>query len=250
MGIRSNLAIAIVALALGCTPALAQQGPPDDPPAQAQGGWAGPGPGGPGGPGIRTQHMRGRAERGQGRGAAAWGHGGRMGDEMGMGMGLGMGGFGLNGPLDRAMRALRDPQIRQQLGISDEQADKLEQEVTNFRKTLIQQRANLEIQRIDLQNLLASESPDKAAVDKKLQEVGAAQLALEKSAVDFAVTLKQEIPPAQREKIRQFLQDRRKQGGGRSQGGAMMMRRGGRRAGPAPNAQGQQQGGAPAQPNQ
>jgi Spy/CpxP family protein refolding chaperone len=250
MAIRSNLAIAIVVFALGCTPALAQQAAPDDPPAEAQGAWAGPGPGGPGGPGMRRDQVRVRVERGEGRGFGAWRHGGRMGGEMGMG------GFGLDMPLARAMGALRNPQIRQQLGISDEEASKLEQDVTNFRKTSIQDRANLEIARIDLQNLLAAETPDQAAVDSKLQEVGAAQLALEKAAVDFAVTLKAEIPQAQREKIRQLLRERHEMGTARGgthrgqPGGARGQRRGrrGPAAGQAPNPQGQSQGGAPPPP--
>jgi Spy/CpxP family protein refolding chaperone len=254
MDIRSKLAVAIVVVALGCMPALAQQAAPDDPPAEAQGGWAGPGPGGPGGPGMRGGQVRVRVERWQGRGFGARRHGRRMGGDMGMG--FGMGGFGLDVPLDRAMRALHDPQIRQQVGISDEEASKLEQDVTNFRKANIQDRANLEIARIDLQNLLAAETPDQAAVDSKLQEVGAAQLALEKAAVDFAVTLKTEIPQAQRDKIRQLLRERRGMGaapGGTRRGapgGARGQRRGRRAggAGQAPNPQGQSQGGTPPPP--
>jgi Spy/CpxP family protein refolding chaperone len=198
------------------------------------------------------------AERGGRRGFAAWGRGRGMRDDMG----LGLGGFGLNGSGERA---LRDPQIRQQLGISDQQATKLEQDITNFRKARIQDRANLEIQRIDLQNLLAADNPDRAAVDSKLQQVSAAQLALEKSAVDFAVTLKQEISPEQRQKIRQFLRERR--GGfaraeGGTRGGAPAERRyrraqrsgtqqGSQPNAPAqPNSQGGQQQGAPPTNNQ
>jgi Spy/CpxP family protein refolding chaperone len=207
---------------------------------------------------MRAGGGRAWAERGGRRGFAAWGRGRGMRDDMG----LGLGGFGLNGSGERA---LRDPQIRQQLGISDQQATKLEQDITNFRKARIQDRANLEIQRIDLQNLLAADNPDRAAVDSKLQQVSAAQLALEKSAVDFAVTLKQEISPEQRQKIRQFLRERR--GGfaraeGGTRGGAPTERRyrraqrsgsqqGSQPNAPAqPNSQGGQQQGAPPTNNQ
>jgi Spy/CpxP family protein refolding chaperone len=153
--------------------------------------------------------MRGGVRMGMERGRS---RGMGMGDGMGLGLGLGMGRFGANGFLARAEFALRDPQIRQQLGFSDQQVAKLEQELTDFRKAMIQNRANLEIQRIDLRNLVAADNPDRAAVEKKLQMVGAAQLALQKSVVDFALTLKQEIMPEQREKIRQFLRERRQRG--------------------------------------
>jgi Spy/CpxP family protein refolding chaperone len=202
MRFQAKVAVATLVLALGCTPVPAQQGASENPPPPPQSMPAGRGPGGPG---RQAGGMRGWAGRGRERGFADRGRDRRRGGEMG----FGLGGFGLDGPLVRAERALRDPQIRQQLGISDQQASKLEQDITTFRKAQIQNRANLEIQRIDLQNLLAADNPDRAAVDSKLQQVGAAQQALEKSAVDFAVTLKQEIPPEQRQKIRQFLGERR-----------------------------------------
>jgi Spy/CpxP family protein refolding chaperone len=154
---------------------------------------------------MRGGGMRMGMERGRGRGMG-------MGDDLGLGLGLGMGRLGASGFLARAEFALRDPQIRQQLGFSDQQATKLEQEITDFRKAMIQNRANLEIQRIDLRNLLVADKPDRAAVEKKLQMMSAAQLAMQKSVVDFALTLKQEITPEQREKIRQFLRERRQRG--------------------------------------
>jgi len=66
----------------------------------------------------------------------------------------------------------------------------------------------LDIQRVDLENLLASENPDRSAVDGKLEQVNSARLELQKSAVDFYLTVKQEITPEQQQKIRQFLQMR------------------------------------------
>lgn len=220
MGVRSKFAIAILALALGCTPVLAQQGPPNQPPAPAPNrAPAGPGPGGPRGP-MRGRGMHVWIDRRPGRGWAGWrsrngsgdwGSALRMGD-------LGLGETGLNGPLTHADRALNDPQIRQQLGISDQEATKLEQQVTDFLKTMVQDRANLDIQRIDLQSLLAAENPDNSAVDDQLQKVSAAQLTLDTAAVNFALTLKQEVTPEQRQKIREFLRERRSGSLGRENG--------------------------------
>lgn len=128
---------------------------------------------------------------------------------MGFGEAFGMGRFrNVDAALARAQRLLRDPEVRQLFGISDEQAAKLENQVTDFRKARIRDRANLAVQRIDLENLLAAENPDRAAINRKLQQVGAAQLTLEKSAIDFALNVKQELTPEQRQKIRQFLRQR------------------------------------------
>jgi Spy/CpxP family protein refolding chaperone len=161
--------------------------------------------------------MRVWRPRGQGRGWAEWRSRGRQGWGSMLGMGdLGLGNLGipggLNGPLLQAQRALHSQQIRQALGISDDQAKKLEDEVTQFRKTLIRDHAELQIQLIDLQTALAEQTPDQSRVDDSMQKVSAAQQALEKAAVDFVVTLKQEITPEQRQKIRQFLRARRGQG--------------------------------------
>ncbi len=148
--------------------------------------------------------------RGPGRGWAAWSNRNNRGWGAGLGMGnLGMGGRGLNGPLEQAQRALHDPMIRQQLGISDDQAQTLESQVADFQKKVIQDRANLQIQQVDLENLLTSQNPDRSAVDSKLEQVNSARLALQKSAVNFYLTVKQEITPEQQQKIRQFLQQRR-----------------------------------------
>jgi Spy/CpxP family protein refolding chaperone len=220
MGVHSTTRAitGILALVLGgalvCTQTRAQQGPANNPPpSPAQAGQPGPGePGAP--PPAQRRGMRVWVARGPGAGWAAWSDR----DDQGLGARLGIGnvgsgGRGLNGPLEQAQRALHDPMIRQQLGISDDQAKTLESQVADFQKKVIQDQANLDIQRVDLENLLTSENPDRSAVDSKLEQVNSARLALQKSAVDFYLTVKQEITPEQQQKIRQFLQQRRQRFG-------------------------------------
>jgi Heavy-metal resistance len=251
MRISSKSTLAILALALACTPAFAQQGPPNSLPGPPPGIAAGPAPGDLAVAPPRAREMRVWIRNGREGGWAAWGADPAMGGNRGM-MGLGdASGIGrfhnVDALLARALRFLRDPAIRQQFGISDKQAAKLETQVTDFRKTRIQDRANLAVQRIDLENLLAAENPDRAAINRKLQQVGAAQLALEKSAVDFALNVKQELLPEQRQKIRQFLRQRREHRFEGMPSGAASRRRG--RGGM--NRRGQQPptGGAPGPQN-
>jgi hypothetical protein len=64
------------------------------------------------------------------------------------------------------------------------------------------------------------------------------RLVLEKSAVHYRLTMRDAITPAQREKLRQLMKDRRGHGGGAGrQGPQGPGRRGPRGPAPAPNAQ-------------
>ncbi len=198
MRIELKTATGILALllggALGYTPALAQQAPANNPPP----------------PPAQTRSMHVWVVRGPGAGWAAWStrEDNRWRGALGMG-GPGAGGFALQRPLEQAQRALHDPLIRQQLRISDDQAKTLEKQVADFQKKVIQDQANLEIQRVDLQNLLTAENPDRSAINNKLDQVNSARLALQKSALNFYLTVKQEITPEQQQKIRQFLGEQR-----------------------------------------
>ena len=157
------------------------------------------------------------------------------------------GGFGRGGH-DRGfamMRLLNDPAIREKAGISEEQVAKIRQQAATFRKTEIRQRADLEVKRVDLRELLSADKPDRSAIDSKLGEISASQLALEKSRVGFRLDLKNAITPEQRDKLRAAIRERwqsERGGPGRSSPGTRGQRgpggRGGPEAAPAPDAQG------------
>ena len=236
----SKTALAVLALAMSSTPVLAQGDPQDPPMQQPQGpGQRGPmvimrtmGPGGPGGhDGGGWGGRRGGFERG-GPMDGGFGRGGRMGER---GFGMGEREFGL-------MRALRDPDVRKQVGITDDQFAKIRGQESDFRKTEIRDRADLQVKRIDLKDLLSADKPDRAAIDSKLQEISAAQLALEKSAVDYRLDMRDAITPAQRDKLREIMHDRWQRGGRGHAGPQAMGRRGQRQRngaspGPAPAPQ-------------
>jgi Spy/CpxP family protein refolding chaperone len=133
---------------------------------------------------------------------------------------------------------LKDPAIRQQVGITAEQAAAIRQQESDFRKTEIRDRADLEVKRIDLEDMLAADKPDGAAIDSKLQEISTAQLALQKSAIHYRLTMRDGISPAQREKLHQLMSDRWRRGVGAAHHGSQEAgHRGQRGPAPAPNAQ-------------
>jgi Spy/CpxP family protein refolding chaperone len=155
------------------------------------------------------------------------------------------GGFGRDGRYgwrhSGFARLLSDPFIRQEVGITDEQAATIRKQELDFRKSEIRGRADLELQRMDLRALLAADKPDRAAIDAKLQEISAARLSLQKSAIDYRLTMRDAISPAQREKLRRLMRERWTRGGPGRSGQEAPERSGRRDSSSAPNPQGQPQ---------
>jgi len=213
MGIYSKTAFAVLALALSCTALLAQDGPPD-PPAAHQGARDGFG------------SRRGPMDSGKDQGG--WGHR--------------HDGFGRDGRRGHRhsgfTRLLNDPAIRQQVGITDEQAATIRKQELDFRKTEIRGRADVEVKRLELKDLLAADKPDRAAIDAKLQEISAAQLSLQKTTIDYRLTMRDAITPAQRDKLRQLMRDRWQRDGHGRPGADGPGRRGPRGQGSAAKPQG------------
>lgn len=202
MGIYAKTAFAVLVLALSCSPLLAQDGA-EDPPAGHEG--------------ARDGFGARRGGMGSGENQDRWGHR--------------HGGFGRDGRRGGRhfgfARLLNDPSVRQQVGITDEQAATIRKQELDFRKTEIRGRADLDVKRIDLKDLLAADKPDRAAINAKLQEISAAQLSLQKSTIDYRLTMRDAITPAQRDKLRQVMRDRWQRGGGPGRAG----RQGGGRSG-------------------
>jgi Spy/CpxP family protein refolding chaperone len=213
MGIYSKTALAVLALALSYSPLLAQDGVPDPPPAHQ---------------GASDGYGSRRGPMGSNENQGGWGHR--------------RGGFGRGGRREHRhsgfARLLNDPSIRQQVGITDEQAVTLRKQEADFRKTEIRGRADLEVQQIDLKGLLAADKPDRAAINAKLQEISTEQLSLQKSAIDYRLTMRDAITPAQREKLHQLMRDRWQRDGGRHPSAEGSGRLGPRSEGAAPKQQG------------
>jgi Spy/CpxP family protein refolding chaperone len=215
MHTRSKAAVAVLAFAIASFPSFAQtfqQGPP---PGQSQG----PDGIGPRGPMRQMRPGEPRGPRGR-MGMRGWSMGERE--------------FGLG-------RLLSNPDVRQQLGVTAAQAATIRQQESDFRKTQIRNRADLEIKRMDLNDLLSADKPDRSAIDSKLQEISAARLAMEKSAIDYRLTMRDALTPAQRQKLQQMMAQRRgpEPAGNAAPRGPRGEGRGGRRVAPPPNPQGQ-----------
>jgi len=222
MKIETKIGLAAMALALSCGPMLAQEAP--DP-------WGAPvdeamlGPGGPGDPGA--EGLVDQDGPGGPRGRMGPGAERREGFERGP----------RGGHREFALsRLLSDPEIQQKVGISAEQVAKIRQQESTFRKAEIRQRADAEVKRIDLRDMLSAEKPDRAAIDRQLQDISASQLAMEKARIDFRLNMKEALTPEQREKLRQAVRERWEA----RRGPGMRGPRGARPGGPAATGQGQE----------
>jgi len=85
-------------------------------------------------------------------------------------------------------------------------AKKLEDIGFGAARTSIQGRANLEIQRLELGRLMRQDPPDRAAVDKKLDEVTQAESALRKSMIHGRLDAQAVLTKEQRQKLADLSQ--------------------------------------------
>lgn len=104
-------------------------------------------------------------------------------------------------------RMVRNLEFRERLGITADQASKIRTQTFDFRKTEIRSRADLQIKRLELRNLLSATSPDRSAINKKLQEISAVRLAQAESAIDFHLDMRAALTPDQQQKLQQMRKD-------------------------------------------
>ena len=103
---------------------------------------------------------------------------------------------------------LRRPEIRKELGITPEQLQKLEDVRFNAQKESIQHRSALQISRLELQRLMSAENPDRAAIDKKIQETSQEEAALMRSSINARLNARGVLTAEQRTKLKEIMQNR------------------------------------------
>ncbi len=133
------------------------------------------------------------------------GHGRGFGPRMGRGLSRGLGQH-----LSLGWVA-RDPALRERLGITEEQASKIQSAQSRFVKQQIQHRADLRVKRMELAELMRAENPDRAAIEKKLREVNELELQGRLAGVDHHLAMRNMLTPEQREQLKQLVRERMQQ---------------------------------------
>ena len=100
---------------------------------------------------------------------------------------------------------LHSERMKAALGLTDEQAEKLHQIFFNARKANIKTRADLEIKRMELRELMRAETTDRDAALKKVQEISALREQMMRQHVETMLAAKTVLTPEQQKKFRAMM---------------------------------------------
>ncbi len=103
-------------------------------------------------------------------------------------------------------RLANNPAFRERIGMTPQQAQKIRTETFDFRKTEIRNRADLQVKKLELGELLSAETPDRGAINSKLEEISAAKLTQAKAAVNFHLDMRDALTPDQKLKLQEMRQ--------------------------------------------
>jgi Spy/CpxP family protein refolding chaperone len=109
--------------------------------------------------------------------------------------------------------------MKEQLGLSDEQVNQLRPLEMDYRKTMIQNGADLRVAMVDMGTLLDAKQTDRAAIVSKVDEIGLLQKKMMMYRVEVLLKVKEVLSPAQYEQFRARLREQME--GMAHHGGAM-----------------------------
>jgi Spy/CpxP family protein refolding chaperone len=114
-------------------------------------------------------------------------------------------------PARELLRLLDTPAAQRALGLADEQRKKIEDITFNLQRTMVQQEAALRVQQLDLERLMRADSPDRGAIDKKIQEISQAQAAVMRTSINGVLDMRNVLTKEQQEKLKEFVRQRAQQ---------------------------------------
>jgi len=104
-------------------------------------------------------------------------------------------------------RLANNPTFRERIGMTQEQAQKIRTETFDFQKAQIRNRADVQVKKLELRELLSGQNPDRAAINSKLEQISAARLAQAKASVDFHLDMRAALTPDQKLKLQQMRKE-------------------------------------------
>ena len=104
-------------------------------------------------------------------------------------------------------RLVNNPAFREQIGMTPGQAQKIRTETFDFRKAEIRNRADLQVKKLELREMLSAETPDRSAISSKLEEISAARLVQAKADVNFHLDMRTALTPDQKLKLQEMRQE-------------------------------------------
>ena len=99
---------------------------------------------------------------------------------------------------------LNSRRLREALELTDEQTEQLRKITVDTRKTTVQKRADLQVHRIELHEVLRAENPPRAQVEQKVREITQLQGDLMQTRVDALLSARAVLTPEQRQKAQEL----------------------------------------------
>ena len=127
------------------------------------------------------------------------------------GPGAHRGGHERKGPEMHVARLLKDADLREAVGITDEQAAALEEIHYQAQKESVSLDADLELARIELRRMMEASGSDEVAVMQAVEQVGAARTALQKTRVSALLKSRSVLGEETAEKLRSEVRKRARQ---------------------------------------
>jgi len=91
-----------------------------------------------------------------------------------------------------------------ELGLTQEQKEKIRSARLEFQKEKIRLKADLKIAKLELRSLMADEKADKATIFQKIEEIGTLRTRLAKSQVEQKLALRDILTKEQRDKLKEL----------------------------------------------
>lgn len=137
----------------------------------------------------------------------------------------------------RLLRLLESERAKTELGLTEQQSERLRQILVEAQKARLRTRSDLGVRGIELREMLRAEQPDRSAVLKKVQEISDLRAQAMRQNVETLLAAREVLTPEQRQKLRAFIEQRRAERGWRGERRPFGPRAPGRWFGPRGNPQ-------------
>ena len=107
---------------------------------------------------------------------------------------------------------LENERVKTELGLTDQQTDRLRQIMVDAKKNTVKTRADVTVRGIELREMLRADKPDREAVMKKVQGISDLRGQIMKQHVESLLAAKTVLTPEQQKKMRAFLEHRGRPG--------------------------------------
>jgi Spy/CpxP family protein refolding chaperone len=103
---------------------------------------------------------------------------------------------------------LEDPEVREQAQVTDEQAEQIRQQVYETRRAMIENHAQAELARLELEQLWDAETPDAEAIHAAIDRAAQIETQQKHAMADARLAIQNILTPEQRETIRGLVRER------------------------------------------